>query len=496
MSPRVARVFKVAGRALILLLFLSGSLLPASITLPAIFSDHMVLQQGVTLPVWGKADPGEAVFVRVSGESGMTTADATGTWRVVLRPLPRSSDPTTLVVQGKNRMTIHDVLLGDVWMCAGEENMEFPLSDAVGGKNDPAQTADQELRFFISEKQVGDKPQFGGSGSWVVCNSDTATNFSAVGYFFARDLRSVAHLPIGIIQCTWADTPVQSWISHHGLEERPSFLPTHDAGSGIQEQNVSAVFNAMIHPLVPYAITGTIWYHGESQEGIASREYRRLFPRLIRDWRKAWGQGPFPFLFVQLPGFGDGEGPVVESLSGENGRPRQGWPWIREGAACALALPNTGMAVTTDLGLADELQPPDKLDVGRRLALLARKRVYGENLVDSGPSFRSMRIEGEKIRVEWNSVGSGLTVASSPFQSGDSPVITGTVLKGFAIAGNDHKWFPATAAIEGASVILSSDAVPHPEAIRYNWSGYPQGNLYNKEGLPAAPFRSDGYQPE
>ena len=478
--------------------------LRADVTLSAIFSDHMVLQQGATLPVWGRADPGERVFVEIASQAGETIADGTGKWRVTLRPLPSSATPLILVVRGKNRLEIKDVLLGDVWICAGEGNMEFSLSDAVGGKDVPEKLADQSLRFFISEKQADGRPQFQGAGSWIVCTSETAPTFSAVGYFFARDLRSTQHLPIGMIQCAWGETPVQAWISRGGLAAKPAFITSVAArsaqssspDSNLPEQQPSALFNGMIAPLVPYALAGVIWYQGESQEGFASWDYRRLFPRLIRDWRKGWGEGPFPFFFVQLAGFGDKDGPVVEPFYGEDGTPRRGWPWIREGAACALTLPNTGMVVTTDLGVVDDRLPPDKLDVGRRLALLARKRLYGEDLVDSGPSYRKMHLEGGKIRVEFDSVGNGLTLGSSPFQSDDSVAGTGTILKGFALAGTDGKWFPATATIDGTSVLVSSDAVPYPAAVRYNWKGFPNGNLYNKEGLPAPPFRSDADQPE
>ncbi len=478
----------------------------AEVTLPAIFGDHMVLQQEATLPVWGKADPGEQVSIRLAARHAQTRADGLGNWRVTLQPLAASGTPKTLVVQGKNHLEIQDVLVGDVWIAVGEGNMEFPLSDALGGENAPEMKHDPALRLFIAEKHAALRPDHQGAGHWVLCTPETAAAFSAVGYFFARDLRSSQHLPIGMIQCTWEGTPSQAWMSREGLGAAPSFskylaeleersLPSSDAQS-VDQKTPSSLFNGMIAPLVPYALTGVISYQGESNEGMGAPEYRRLFPRLIRDWRKQWGQGPFPFFFVLLAGFGAEEGPVVEPFMEENHLLHRAWPWLREGAACALTLPNTGMAVATDLGVSEDRLPVDKLDVGRRLARLARKRVYGEEIVDSGPSYRSIHVEGANIRVTFDSIGGGLTLGITPFSQENSVAKLSTHLEGFAIAGADGKWFSAQGKIDGESVLLSSDAVPSPLAVRYNWRGFPLGNLYNKEGLPAAPFRSDANQPE
>jgi sialate O-acetylesterase len=309
-----------------------------------------------------------------------------------------------------------------------------------------------------------------------------------------------------MIQCAWGETPTQAWISRKGLSAPPSFSKylaalNEKTSSFPESQSVnknipSVLFNGMIAPLVPYALTGVISYQGESNEGSEALEYRRLFPRLIRDWRKQWGQGAFPFFFVSLAGFGDTEGALVESITDDKQHARRGWPWLREGAACALSLPNTGMAVATDLGVAEDRLPADKLDVGRRLALLARKRLYGEEVVDLGPRYHSIHIEGAKLRVIFDSLGGGLTLGIPPFPQENSLIKLSTHLKGFAIAGADGKWFTAQGNIEGGSVLLSSDAVPFPRAVRYNWRGFPLGNLYNKEGLPAAPFRSDSFQPD
>jgi sialate O-acetylesterase len=473
---------------------LSSTSLHAEVTLPSIFGDHMVLQQARIFPIWGKSSPRETVSVFIAGQSAQTTASADGSWKVMMRAIAPTDKSFTLVVQGKNRLEIHDVVVGDVWICAGGENMEFPLSDAVGGKDPQGEPGDQSLRFYVSEKIATDKPNQLGAGHWVLCTPENSPGFSAAGYFFARDLRSATHQTIGMIQCTWSGSNDEAWISHAGLSESPSFprYSSKNMTNSLDQKTPSALFNGIISPLIRYAVTGVIWYSPESQEGCASLEYRRLFPRLIRDWRKQSEQRPLPFYFVQSAGFGDDE-QVVEPFSG---RDQISLPWLREGTACALTLSHTGMAVATDLGLPDEQQPPDKLDVGRRLALIARKEIYGEKIEAAGPSFHSMQIEGSTIRVTFDHVGSGLTLGISPFERDNVPVKVGTQLAGFAVAGSDGKWFQAAGHIENNTVLLSSDAVSHPMAVRYNWKGFPTGNLYNKEGLPVPPFRTDAEQPE
>jgi len=475
----------------------------AEVTMPPVFGDHMILQQEMTLPIWGNATPGERVFVSCFGRYAETCADKAGRWRVTLRPLPTSFERGDLVVNGNNRIEIHDVIVGDVWICAGEGNMKMPLSDSSRA-SEGAILNDQALRFFNGEK-------------WALCKPETAAHFSAVGYFFARDLRAATRLPIGIISCTAENSSITSWISRSGLSISPSIVPQKSSsphadvgeGNGANAGGPSSLFQSLIAPVIPYAMTGVIWYQGESDEGPASLQYRRLLPRLIRDWRSHWGEGPFPFYFVSLAGFGSEEGAAVEvdgnAIDGSRSAvPRRGWPWIREGIASTLSLPSTGMAVASDLGLQDERYPADKLNIGRRLALLARHRVYDEKVIDEGPTYRGMKIEGNKVRVEFdpNSTGGGLTLGISPSQQSEgltpfsslSSLSTG--LRGFALAGSDHRWFPATGRIDGCSVLVSSDAVLHPIAVRYNWRGFPIGNLYNKEGLPAPPFRSDTDQPK
>ena len=294
-----------------------------------------------------------------------------------MRPLPSSSEPLVIVINGNNRLELHDVIVGDVWVCAGEANMASLLSDAPVGKESDEKIADENLRFFQYENSLHSSSDNSLSrdgylvgneacprkGRWVVCSPDTAPAFSAVGYFFARDLRTSHHLPIGMIQCTRKHSPIVSWISPSGLTKSPSIPPSPDHDD--RNSGQSSCFERLIHPLIPYAITGIIWYQGESDEGSDAPQYRRILPRMIRDWRERWGEGPFPFYFVSQAGFGDEEVSAVESYHTQPGNPVPGraLPWLREGSPCALFLPFTGMAQASDLGLADERIPPNKLDV-------------------------------------------------------------------------------------------------------------------------------------
>ena len=479
-------------RGFLNIVFLFGaSFLRGDVTLPAIFGDHMVLQQGTTLPVWGYAAPGERVSVSYAGRYAETITAASGSWRVTLRPLQYSKAPESMVINGANRIEFHDVIVGDVWLCAGDGNMAMPLSGASGGM-DAAAKGDFGLRCFTPSRHAALRPDKRGSGSWVVYTPESAPSFPAVPFFFARDLRASRQVPVGLINCSVTESaPIASWISAKGI----CGVASTDESS---HSDRSSLFDGWICSLLPYPITGAIWYQGESDEGKAALRYRIMLPRLIRDWRAHWNQGPFPFLIVSPAGFGGSDDSAVEPLLGKNGNFRRGLPWLRDSLLSSLALPGTAIAETTDLGLPDDRHPPDKLDVGRRLARLARHRVYGEQIADSGPTLKAIRIEGNKVRLGFESHGGGLTVGISP-ASTDGVSEAGTLLvsslKGFAIAGADRKWFPATARIDRDEVILFSDAVPHPEVVRYNWKGYPIGNLYNRQGLPAAPFRTDTDQP-
>ena len=458
--------------------------LRGEVTLAPVFGDHMVLQQGVTLPVWGSAKPGERVLVSCGSRDAEGVADSSGRWRVTLRPIPCTGERLSLIVNGSNRIEIRDVVAGDVWIAAGEGEMASPLSSSGSGA--PAvPIADTGTRFFVRERNPDGSRK---PGRWVLASPADSASLPAVPFFFTRDLRAARKIPVGVIDCSTEESAaIASWISPKGLKGLA--LPPDRGGTA-----PSALFDTLIRPLVPYAITGVIWDQGHSDEGTGALRHRLFLGRLIRDWRGCWGQGPFPFLMVSPSGEGVPDGGVVEDYLGPDHQAHRAWPWIREGiAANARSLPFTAMAVTTDL-------PPGEgemngLVIGRRLALVARAKVHGEEIPCSGPTYREFRIEGRKVRVLFDHFDGGL-VAGSPPQSvtvGSVPVSTS--LRGFALAGQDGTWFPATATIDGEGVLLSSDAVPRPVAVRYNWRSLATGNLYNRTGLPAPPFRTDHEQP-
>ena len=432
--------------------------------MPAIFGDHMVLQQGVTTPVWGKASPGEKISLTYQGQFEETKADSAGNWRITLRPQSLSKFPGILVINGTNRLEFDDVVVGDVWVCAGEGSMALPLDQTVGGRV-AASVGDRELRLFRRDAK--------GSGRWDLCDPESASKFSGVGFYFARDIRASRQVPVGMIEAARADTPISRWMP--------------------DSRSLPSAFRDLIAPLIPYPITGIIWSQGESERGDTALQYRRLLPRLIRAWRAAWKQGPFPFYALSLPGSGEDYGPPVDPSPKPDGGARGCLPWVREGTDAITSLPNTGVAVATDLGVPRLDPSPKGLEIGRRLARLARHRYYGDEVKDAGPDFRSMKIEKEKVRLRFDTNGDHLSMGLPDPSSGAT--LLAASLKGFAIAGADHKWFPAVARIEGEEIVLRSDAVKEPKAVRYNWRDFPVGNLYNKSGLPVAPFRTDTDQP-
>jgi len=642
----------------------------ADVKLPAVFSDHMVLQDGRAVPVWGEASPGEAVTVSVGASKVKAVAGKQGHWRVSLPAMAATFDPVTIVVKGNNEVVFKDVLVGDVWLASGQSNMEFNLGKAAGGGDEVAAATHAGLRLFrvLRGESVPEKT-IDVNGTWTACTPETAGDFSAVGYFFGRRLMQTLKKPIGVIDTSWGGTPVEAWTSEAGLranaegkgllnglnstlkgapktpqEKQAAILaykqaleiweaanyyqnngnegegleyakagipekgwqkielPSHweDAGidgdgsvwfrkdvqlpaawvgkdlrlslgvlndcdttyvageklgqscretpathgkartfeipaklakpgrlliavrvfdergrggfsSGPESlylqlaaggEKISlagrwnyraekllpsmvvkwdtrpkppqgyphpsaphALWDAMVAPMVPYAIRGAIWYQGEANASRAV-QYRTLFPGLIKDWRKQWGQGDFPFYFVQLANFID------------RGDPAE-WPELREAQTMALRLPNTGMAVAIDIGNPKDIHPTNKLDVGERLARWALANDYKQSVVASGPLFKSAKVQGSQIRVSFN-FAVGLKSA-------------GPELTGFTVAGADRKFVPAKAQLDGETVIVSAEGITKPVAVRYGWQGAPDCNLQNAEGLPASPFRSDAW---
>jgi sialate O-acetylesterase len=491
----------------------------ADVKLPAVIGDNMVVQRDTKVPIWGTAEPGEKVTV-ILGEqtasAASATADAAGRWKVQLGPVP-AGGPFEMTVAGKNTITLKNILVGEVWAASGQSNMEWSVQASANPKQEIAEAKYPKIRLFTVQKAVASEPKSDCVGKWVECSPETVPGFSAVAYFFGRHLHKTLEVPVGLINTSWGGTVAEAWTSRPALEASADFKPIVDRRdqtfSGypkakeqyekqlaewkaavekaksegkeppkqppaprdpLSDPNLASnLYNGMVSPLVPYAIRGAIWYQGESNAGRAY-QYRKLFPAMIQDWRKAWGND-FPFLFVQLANFNPGQPEPAES-TGESD-----WAELREAQLLTLSLPNSGMAVIIDIGDAKDIHPKNKQDVGRRLALNALHMSYGKDVVYSGPSFDKMQTEGSTVRLKFKHVGGGLVA------QGGGP------LKGFAVAGADKKFHVAEARIEGDTVVLHSDQVEKPAGVRYAWANNPAGNLFNNEGLPASPFRTDDW---
>lgn len=462
-----------------LVLFITLALLPtaasARLAISPVFSSNMVLQRAATVPVWGSDAPGQTVTVAFNGQRKTATADAGGKWMVRLDPMS-AGGPYVMTVQGSGpRITLGNVMVGEVWICAGQSNMQFQMHDKVENQAAEIASADRypQLRLFTSNKLAGysAEPQTTiTSGTWSVCSAHTVEGFSAVGYFFGRQLQETAlkGVPIGLIDTAIGATFAECWISKPTLQ---NCYGADLARAGLHwdlmfGHPLSGCYNGMINPWIPYAIRGVIWYQGEANSPYPD-QYLELFPLLIKEWRSKWGNDKMPFLFVQLPNL----------IPGKND---PGFTLLREAQLRAWRLvAHTGMAVTIDVGDPRDLHPRRKLPVGQRLALLARALVYGEPVVCSGPVYDAMAVEGGAIRLSFTHVGGGLVDKN------------GGALEGFEIAGADGVFHPATAAIRGQAVVVASLAVSSPVNVRYAWAGDPAADLQNAEGLPASPFRTN-----
>ncbi len=471
----------------------------------ALFTDNVVLQQGVPVNVWGAANDGEKVTVTFAGQQRTTTA-RNGQWTVTLRPLKVCAEPQTMTIAGENTIELKNILVGEVWACSGQSNMQFGMTSTTDSARHIAAASDPQLRLFTVPRVTSDTPQRDVNAAWEVCTPQTVPAFSAVAYFFGRDLRKARNVPVGLIHTSWGGTPAESWTSKEVLEANPMLkklitdwdqkIAAYDPVKTAERNKIAAgkykeavakakaagkpipraprpegnpaqdphrptvLYNAMIHPLLPFAIKGAIWYQGESNNSRA-KEYQTLFPAMIKCWRTAWKLGEFPFLFVQIA-------PHVNMS-----------PEIREAQFLTTQrVPNTAMAVITDYGEPTDIHPKQKEPVGGRLALAARALAYGEKIEYSGPVYHGLRVRGNQATLTFTHLGGGL-------------VAKGGVLKGFTIAGADKKFVPATATIEGDKIIVTSDKVAKPVAVRYGWENIPDVNFYNKAGLPATPFRTD-----
>lgn len=432
-----------------------------------LFADGAVLQRGQVVPVWGSADEGEKVTVEF-GNQKLTTTTQDGKWRVDLKSL-EAGGPFTMKISGKNTLEIKNLLVGEVWVCSGQSNMEMKLSGIDPNKEEQAKANFPKVRMFTVKRTTAASPQTEHKGSWSECTPENAGSFSAVGYFFAKDLHEKLAVPIGLVHSSWGGTAAQAWTSIEGLKAHPELKPfavradaavKKAANTPVNHGHPTSLYNGMIAPIVPYAMKGVIWYQGETNR-FNPKQYQTLFPALITDWRNKWKQGDFPFLYVQVA-------PYKEMP-----------PEIREAQFLTLSKSkHTAMTVTTDVGDANDIHPKAKQPVGHRLALAARAMAYGEKIEYSGPLYASMKVSGDAIELSFKHVGGGLVA-----KDGD--------LKGFTIAGADGKFVPAKALIKGDKILVSADEVKSPKAVRYGWANVPDVNLFNKDGLPASPFRTD-----
>lgn len=483
----------------------------ANVTLAPLFRDGAVLQQGKSVPVWGQADPGEKITVEFQGQKKEVTAGADGKWRINLDPLSVSATPTELIATGKNTVKVSDVLVGEVWICSGQSNMAWYVKNAKDFDQEAAAANLPLIRHFKVELKPSEKPEDTLNGEWATCSPQTVGDFSATGYFFGRELYKTLNVPIGLINTSYGGTPVESWMSDAALKENPAFAsvfarwkqtlsdypnqlkiyeqraekwkadreaaqkagqpfatrpPRKPDGPG-SRMSPSSLFNAMVHPLIPYGIRGVIWYQGEANAARFT-EYGALFQGMITQWRRDFAQDNVPFYFVQLANLERKADPSSEQ-----------WAFQREAQASALKLPHTGMAVAVDIGEAGNIHPKNKQEVGRRLALIALALTYEKGGEYAGPVFKSAQADGSAMKVSFDHAR-GLKVLDTP----------GT----YELAGADRKFYPASARVVGEELVVTSPSVTQPTAVRYGWKNNPSINLYNEAGLPAPPFRSDDWE--
>lgn len=463
----------------------------ADVKLPSIFSENAVLQRDMPVPVWGWAEPGEEVQVTFAGQTHKTKADDKGKWRVTLSPLS-VGEPQSLVVEGKNRLERKNILVGEVWLCSGQSNMEWPVSLSTNADLEIAAANHPRIRLVRVKGPGSQTPVEDFDGGWQVCSPQSVGGFSAVGYFFGRELLQQIDVPIGLIDNSWGGSSCEAWIRRDKLEGNPLYetqLTNWDNMAAEYEKDKDPkkqallvgnhrpanLYHARLGPVLGYAIRGAIWYQGESNAGRAY-QYREMFPLMIQTWREDWKQGEFPFYWVQLADFMDEKAEPGDSA----------WAELREAQTMTQdQLPNTGEAVIIDIGEGTDIHPRNKLDVGRRLARWALTNDYGKQVVHQSPRFESMEIKDGKALVKFKDTNGGLRAVDKKG------------VLGFAIAAEDKKWHNAEAKfVEGSPDIVevSSKDVPNPVAVRYAWADNPICNLYNKTDLPVTPFRTDDWK--
>ena len=497
-----------------LLLITAGA--RANVTLPDVINSSMVLQRGQAIPIWGKADPGESVTVKFGNQTKTASADAEGKWIIRLGAMHASATPATMIIEGKNRLELKDIMVGEVWLVAGQSNMQRLLSETADGEAAIASANHPLIRLFNVSRQVAFKHAPPPLGVWRGCTPDSVKEFSAAGYYFGVELERELNVPIGLINSSYGGSQAEAWTPVEDLWASPDLKPTVDrtkiweeerprvkaeydeaikkwraeadkakaAGArpqpspavpdALREYRVAAsIYDGMVAPLIPFALRGAFWYQGESNEARA-QQYGLLLPAMIKAWRERWGEGDFPFGIIQLPNYRD---PKPEPAD-------EPWSFIREAQRrTALTMRNTGLIVTIDIGEAHDIHPKNKLDVGKRMARWALSEAYGRKITRTGPLLRAAKVSGQKMVLTFDDAGAGLKI-------GD-----GDKLEEFAIAGADHKWVWAEAKITGKNQVeVWSPAVTQPLAVRYAFNNNPKRpNLTNESGLPASPFRTDDW---
>ncbi len=466
----------------------------AETKLPKVIGSNMVLQRDLPVPIWGWGKAGEKITVSFAGQSKFTTVDELGKWMVKLDPLEASDSPASLVVQGTKQIKLDNILVGEVWICSGQSNMEWNVIQCANPQEEIAAANYSNIRLFdVPEHTVHLLPQMKGKGKWQVCSPDSVTLFSAAGYYFGRRLHQELKVPIGLVAANWGGTRIEPWSTLAGFKSVPELsgiaqsVEGYNENTPIKHVTPTAIYNSMVHPLTPYALRGAIWYQGESNAEDGAAYYAKKHA-LVNGWREAFQNPRLAFYWVQLCNF---RTPGTTPGGGD------GWAKIREAQNRALDLPHSGMAVIIDLAdidNPDNIHPKNKQDVGDRLAQWALHQTYDKkDLVPSGPLFSKYEVKGDKIFVSFHHVGGGLMIGKKEGLSPTREIKSGT-LKHFSIAGEDKQWHWADARIKGDLVVLSSKMVKQPVAARYAYTMNPaDANLYNKDGLPAGPFRTDDW---
>lgn len=496
---------------------LVASVITAEVKLPKVFGSNMVLQQNSVIKIWGFADPGEKINVKLADNKSESNTNDDGKWYVEL-PEMKAGGPYEIVVEGKNKIVLSNVMVGEVWLCSGQSNMEFQLRKCTGSAQEIASANYPLIRIFIVKHKVAETPQDDVEGEWLLCNPNSIGEFSGVGYYFGKKLFEEKNVPVGLIQSTWGGTAAEAWTSNEVLQADKDFTPiltrwntqmqnypsaldefnkkskslidawridsanaankgmaaprkpAKPEGPGTKNQP-SGLYNGMIYPLAQMQIKGIIWYQGESNTSRAF-QYRKLFSALINNWRALWKRDDLPFYFVQLP-----------NLLRQPEPSKSGWAELRESQLKTLSLNNTGMAVTIDIGDSTDLHPADKKDVGLRLAFIALYNLYDKDeFYYSGPLYKSYKIVEEKVIISFDHTANGLIVKN------------GSELRGFKICGEEKIFVDANVKIVGNDIVVWSDKIPKPVSVRYAWADNPYCNLYNTAKLPASPFRTDDWQ--